>query len=130
MASVYLSHIRRDADLAADIARELRKHGVEPIDVESTGPGDDLRRTIKSAIRRADAFVLVLRAPESAASSWVGYELGMAEALGKPILLLLSHNHSTSQLPDDMAGLRTVAFDPDRPESAGREIIERLLAAA
>jgi nucleoside 2-deoxyribosyltransferase len=128
---VFVSHTRRGAHLAADIARELRKHKVEPLDVvESIGPGEDLRRAVKSAIRRADAFVVMLTAPEAAASSWIGYELGMAEALGKPILLLLSHNHSTSQLPDDMAGLRTVAFNTAQPGQAAREIVERLLAAA
>jgi len=50
--------------------------------------------------------------------------------MGKPILLLLSHDHSTSQLPDDLAGLRTVAFDAKRPAEAARAIVDRLLAAA
>ena len=130
MPRVFLSHIRRDADLAANFARELRKHGVEPIDVESVAPGESFRRAVKSAIRRADAFVLILSAPEAAASSWVSYELGVAEALGKPILLVLSHNHTASQLPSDMAELAILSFDPMRPELVGGEIADRLLAAA
>jgi nucleoside 2-deoxyribosyltransferase len=97
---------------------------------ESIAAGEDFRRSVKGSIRRSDAFVLLLSAPESAASSWVAYELGIAEALGKPILLLLSRNHSTSQLPDDMRGLRTVAFDTEQPQEAAREIVDRLLAAA
>lgn len=131
MQRVFLSHGARDAHLAAAIVRELRKHGIEAFDIfESPALADDFRKTIKSAIRRADGFVLILGAPESASSTWASYELGMAEALGKPILLLLSHNHAASQLPADMTGLAIVSFDPAQPEQAGREIVDRLLAAA
>jgi predicted nucleotide-binding protein len=130
MPKVFLSYSRRDGNLAATIARELRKYGVEALLDESVRPGDDFRRSIKSAIRKSDGFVLVVTSPDVAASSWRGYELGMAEALGKPILLLLSQNHSAAQLPSDLAGLPIAAFDPERPELMGREIVDRLLAAA
>jgi nucleoside 2-deoxyribosyltransferase len=130
MPKVFLSHSRRDGNLVATIARELRKHGVEAYLDESMTPGDDFRRSIKAAIRKSDGFVLVVTSPDVAASSWTSYELGMAEALGKPILLLLSQNHSAAQLPSDLAGLPIAAFDPERPESMGREIVDRLLAAA
>lgn len=131
MPKVFLSHSRRDADLAAGVARELRRLGIEPFhEVESVDPGGDWRQSIKDAIRGADAFALVVVAPEVTSSSWAGYELGMAEALGKPILVLLSHNRTASELPPDMSELPVVAFDPERPEQAAREIVDRLLAAA
>lgn len=131
MPKVFLSHGFRDAELAAKIARELRKHGVEPVDVFELAPqAEDVRQAIKSAIRRADGFVLILGMPEYATSGWTSYELGMAEALGMPILLLLSHNHATDQLPFDMVGLPIVSYDPKHPELAGPEIVDRLLAAA
>jgi hypothetical protein len=83
MPRVFLSHSRRDADLAAGIASALRKLGVEAFDVfESVAPGEDWRQSIKDAIRQADGFVLVVGAPEVTSSSWAGYELGIAEALG------------------------------------------------
>jgi TIR domain-containing protein len=131
MRRVFLSHSRRDADLAAGIARELRKRLIEPFDAfESVTDGEDWRQTIKSAIRRADGFVLIVSAPESASTSWASYELGIAEALGKRILLLLSHNHTAAQLPVDMAGLPIVPFDPGHPELAAHEVVDSLLAAA
>ena len=130
MTVVFLSHSQRDAGLAADIAGELRKHGVEPfVDLE-LARGEDFRRAIKSAIRRADGFVVIVTSPEALPSSWTSYELGMAETLGKPILVLLSHNHSAGQLPADFSGLPIVAFDPQYPGQIGRKIIDRLLAAA
>jgi hypothetical protein len=131
MRRVFLSHARRDADLARGVARELRKRGIEAFDAfENVTAGEDWRQTIKAAIRRADGFALIVSAPEAASTSWSSYELGMAEALGKRILLLLSHNYTAAQLPLDMAGLPIVAIDPTRPELIGREIIDRLFAAA
>ncbi len=131
MRRVFLSHSRRDADLAAGIARELRKYGIEPFDVfESIAAGEDWRQTVKSAIRRAEGFVLIVSTPEAVSTSWSSYELGMAEALGKRALLLLSDNYAAAQLPLDLAGLPIVPFDPAHPEVAAREVVDRLMAAA
>jgi nucleoside 2-deoxyribosyltransferase len=130
MAKVFLSHSARDRELAAQIARELREHGLEALVGPESAHGHDLRQTVKSAIRRADAFVLVLSVPDTAISSWASYELGMAEALGKPILLLLSHNHAVDQPPFELSDLPIVAFDPRQPTRASREIADRLLALA
>jgi hypothetical protein len=130
MTRLFLSHGARDADLAASIAAELRKHSIEPLDASDDAHAGDIRQTIKSAIRRADGFVLVLGAPESAAVSWASYELGMAEALGKPILLLLSHNNAVEQLPFDLVGLPLITFDPKRPDRAAQEVADRFLAPA
>ncbi len=131
MPRVFLSHGARDASITAAIGRALRKHGVEAFDVfESTAEAGYVRETVKSAIRRADGFVLVLGAPDTATSSWASYELGMAEALSKPVLLLLSHKHAVAELPPDLVGLPTLSFDPANPERAAREIVDRLLAAA
>jgi hypothetical protein len=131
MPKVFISHGARDASLAAAIARALRKRGIEAFDVsESDAEEGYVRQTIKSAIRKADGFVLVLGEPNTAAPSWTGYELGMADALGKPMLLLLSHKHAASELPFDLAGLPILPFDPAHPELAAQEIVDRLLAAA
>jgi len=130
MPNVFLSHSHRDTEIAAGIARELRRLGIELFDVDSIAAGQEWRHTITEAVRSADAFVLVVGAPEVASSSWVGYELGMAEAWHKPILILLSHNRTPGELPPDMSELPVVAFDPAQPERAAREIVDRLLAAA
>jgi len=88
MPRVFLSHGARDANLTAAIGRALRRHGVEAFDVfQGHREARYVRQTVKAAIRRADGFVLVLGAPDTATSSWASYELGMAEALSKPVLL-------------------------------------------
>lgn len=131
MPRVFVSHGARDASLAAALGRALRKHGVETFDaLERDAESGYARQAIKIAIRRADGFVLVLGTPETVTSSWASYELGMAEAMSKPILLLLSHRHAVAELPPDVAGLPIVPLDPAHPERAAHEVIDRLLAAA
>lgn len=131
MQRVFLSHSRRDAELATRMERELQKLGIAASNLpESISAGDDWRQSIKAAIRKADCFVLVVGTPEAASTSWTSYELGMAEALGKQIFLLLPNKYSAAQLPADLAGVPIVPLDPKHPESAAREIIDRLLAAA
>src|SRR5262245_43853289 len=131
MRRVFLSHSRRDAHSAVRIADELRKSGVEPFDAfEHIADGEDWRQTTKAAIRRSEGFVLIASTPETTSASWASYELGMAEALGKRILLLLSHNFAATDLSLDLAGHQVLPFDPMHPERAAHEIIDRLLAAA
>jgi hypothetical protein len=75
-------------------------------------------------------MVLVVGAPESTSASWAGYELGIAEALARPVLVLLSHNRSVGELLFELSDLPVLSFDPAQPERAAREIVDRLLAAA
>src|SRR5438128_1588140 len=131
MSSVFLSHSARDAKLAAAVRGELRKRAVEVFDASQSGPETGyIRQAVKSAIRRAAGFVLVVGAPEAASASWATYELGMADMLGKPILLLLSRKHVAGELPAEMAGLAIVPLDPAHPELAASEVVDRLLAIA
>jgi TIR domain-containing protein len=128
---VFLSYSRRDGDLAGKIERELRKLGIEASNApDSISAGEDWRHSIKAAIRKADCFLAIVSTPETTSAGWTTYELGMAEALGKRILLLLSHKYSAAQLPADLTGLPIIPFDPALPERAAREVSERLLAAA
>jgi hypothetical protein len=131
MAKIFLSHSARDADLADAVARAPRKHGVEPVEVPAArNESRYARQATKSAIRRADGFVLISSAPDTASTGWATYELGLAEALDKPILLLLSRKHAIAELPQELAGLPVAQLRPSHPERAAHEVLDRLLAAA
>lgn len=130
MPKVFLSYSARDAELVAQIAHEFHKSGIQTIDIREMSGVMDVRRTLRQAIRNADGFILLLSSPAAASSSWVSYELGAAEALDKPLLVLLSHNHSTTELPSDFGGQPIVAFDPAKPALVVREVVERLFAPA
>jgi hypothetical protein len=130
MHDIFLSYSRRDSALAERIGRELEKLG-RSVFVESRDilPGQNWRDVWRTAIKDADMALVLISSPHSAASSWMGYEVGAAEALGKPILTLVSDRLSASDLPDDLISGPIVSFDPQSPERAAREVVERLAAA-
>ena len=130
MRSVFLSYPHRDRAVAQEIKKELGLLGMPAFDLANeVSTGDSLRTTLRHAIERADALVLLIASPAAAAASWVGYEAGMADALGKRIILLLSQDHATDELPADMATWRVIQFDPKRPDHVARGILEELAPA-
>ncbi|MBI4380324.1 MAG: toll/interleukin-1 receptor domain-containing protein [candidate division NC10 bacterium] len=93
---IFLSYSMQDAGKIELVVKKLRRHqssvGKELAIVDPStqiSPGDDVRRTIRSSIEESDAVVVVWT-PASASSSWVNYEAGMAEALGKQIIVVRS----------------------------------------
>ena len=127
--SIVLSYPHRDRIVAREIAQELDRLGLPASDLASQGAAGDLRPLLRRAIERADALVLVIASPEAASQSWIGYEAGMADALDKRIIVLLSQDHATDELPADIATCRIIQFDPSRPDRAARGILEELAPA-
>jgi hypothetical protein len=129
MSTVFISYSRRDANLAQRVADALERLGFNALDPgRQLRPGDDWRKAIRAAIKRADAFIL-LASPHNVASSWSLYEAGMAEALGKKVMVLLPNTHSVSELPADIASSPIVELDPKAPDRAAHDIVARLEAA-
>lgn len=89
--SVFISYSHVDRERAQELSRELERLGVEMfIDEKNIKWGDPVPNTISDALRACSA-VLVIVSPDSLKSSWVPYEIGIAKALGKTILPLLTH---------------------------------------
>lgn len=130
MHDIFLSYSRRDSAFAERFGRELEKLG-RRVFIESRDivPGQNWRDVWRTAIQDADMTLVLISSPYAAANSWMGYEIGAAEALGKPILTLISDRLSASDLPDDLIAGPIVSFDPQSPEGAAREVVERLAAA-
>jgi hypothetical protein len=130
MAKIFISYSRRDSAVAEKIARALRavrtKPPVTTILDQNLNPGDDFRKAIETNLRTSDAVLVVAASPDALANSWVGYEIGAAEALRKPIILSTSNRHSLSEFPEDFGSFPVVVFDPDDPEGAAQEILGRL----
>lgn len=127
--SVFISYSRRDADLANSVAGALRNLGYDALDPgRDLKPGGDWRKAIQGAIRRSDAVILVA-SPHTLDSSWSPYEIGMAEALGKTVVVLLPNTHSVSELPSGIASSPIVELDPKAPDRAAHDIVARLAAA-
>ena len=130
MAKILISHSRRDSAVAEKIAHALQEvkasPGVTTFLDQNLKPGDDFRKSVDTNLRNSDAVVVVAATPDAVSNSWMGYEIGAAEALRKPIILLTSNRHSLSEFPEEFASFPVVVFDPDEPEDAAQEIIGRL----
>ena len=128
--SVFLSYSSRDRDVASKVERALERHGLKAFNpAREVGAGEDWRKAIQAAIKRSSALVLLAMTPGSASSSWMAYEAGIAEALGKPVLILLSNKYPVTELPADIAAGQILEFDPDAPDRAAREVVDRLVPA-
>ena len=88
---LFLSHSARDAALANRLEKSLEKLGFSTFNpMRDVRHGEDWRGAVQTAIRRADVLLLLIGSPDSASSSWMGYEAGMAEALGKRVRMCAS----------------------------------------
>lgn len=82
--SVYLSYpVRTDTSV---IRRVLEGEGVGVRSDEDIEPGDNLRASLIEGMQKADAVIAVLE--ERPKSSNVFYEMGLADAMGKPVLVV------------------------------------------
>src|SRR5436305_379689 len=127
--SVFISYSHRDVGVAKQLANNLRRLGLKAFDPASEiHAGDDWRKGIQTAIKQSDALILIA-SPEGLASSWVLYEAGAAEALGKRVMVLLPERHSVAELPKEISFNQIVGFDPKAPERAAQDIAARLDAA-
>jgi len=77
--------------------------------------GEDVRSVIADKIRNADTVVLVW-SDRAASSPWVQYEIGMAQALGIPIRVLVAGG-SRAELPAGLTDAEVIEFKPAKPES-------------
>ena len=130
MPTVFLSYGTRDKSSAALVRRALTALKISVFDSGSdVKAGENWRDVIQRAIRAVDLVVVVVESTDGAASSWVSYEIGMAEALRKPVVILASHNFAPSDMPDDLAAYRVLSFDPRDMDLAARDIARQFLAS-
>lgn len=90
--SVFISYAHQDKELAENVIHALSAKGHLAPDtvffgVQDISAGEDIRQRIRSKIEAADAVVLVM-SEHAATSQWINYEAGLADALGKKILVV------------------------------------------
>jgi hypothetical protein len=126
---VFLSYSQRDRDLATAFRQELKKLGVSTFDpVKDLKAGTEWRKAIMDGIRQSDWVVVLWTRPQTAESTWIGYEVGSASALGKDIVVMKPTSYSASDLPSDLAGWRTLDFEPSSPNKMAKTLVSSLAA--
>jgi TIR domain len=115
---VFLSYAHTDRDLAQTTIRELQKKGVlksgalENIDSAQTiSFGGDIREGIKERIQKSDIVILVW-SKDAARSAWVQYEVGMAQALERPIVVARA-DKSAPELPAELHDHQIIELDTE-----------------
>ena len=125
------SNSNRDQKFAKTMVTELKKLGVTSFDpLHYLKTEVDIRKLILDAIRRVDALVVLVTEPYIRASSWVEYEIGAANALGKDVVVVKSPSISARDLPSDLASWRMIDFDPASPVTTARTLASSLAIAA
>lgn len=109
---VFISYASGDRSFVDKILKNLRSRGLvgdrdEVVVPEKIlVPGSSIREALREAIQSASK-VIVIWSGESVGSQWVNYEIGMAEALGKPITVLVPMGEKRS-LPNQLRDLQVV----------------------
>jgi TIR domain len=115
--SVFISHARADAPRLERIVKTLIENGVinretrilkeEDLPAGNRARREDVKRTIQSASK-----VVVVWGDASAGSQWVNYEIGLADALGKPIIAVLPYGREIA-LPPNLPKVQIVRIADD-----------------
>jgi hypothetical protein len=93
--NIFVSYASKDRASLEKVLEQLRERKVLLIEdkifpnKQSVSAGESFRGATRKAISAADT-VLVLWSPAAAESKWVNYELGMADALGKHLVIVAS----------------------------------------
>ncbi|HWS88087.1 MAG TPA: toll/interleukin-1 receptor domain-containing protein [Pyrinomonadaceae bacterium] len=100
---VYISYSAKDSLLAEDLKRRLTDVGVEyAITKKATRAEsvdtDYVQRRIREAINKSSE-VIVLLTDNSVKNKWVLYEVGMADALERPVTFVMVNEGLERQLP-------------------------------
>jgi hypothetical protein len=128
--NIFISSSHRDAEVARQFGAALENLGMHAFNADQElHAGEDWRKTIQAGIRRSDAVIILAVTPQSLNSSWMSYEAGLAETLGKQVVLLLPDKYPVTELPADFASTTILDFDPQAPELAARKIATRLAIA-
>ena len=104
--SVFISYAVHDKPYVERVIRELKSRkmvGENEMIIDTskiTHAGDNVREKVRRAIETASKVVVVWSGA-AAGSNWVNYEAGMADALDRPILVVLPKG-AAAQLPSNL----------------------------
>jgi len=112
---VFVSYAATDKALAETAKHELATKGHVPsdtvfFDVQEITAGENIRQRLRSEIEAADAVVLVMT-EQAETSQWINYEAGLADALGKKILVVGAKTTGKTGLLASLADYQRIEID-------------------
>lgn len=124
---IFISHAMEDRQLVEGLQEILEENGITTegekvsfIDTlsESFDPGESIREIIKKQIQ-SSSEVVVIATDKSLSSQWVNYEIGMADALDKPIVIVGRKGSGKSALLANLGNVRIVEIDDKAKSGKG-----------
>ena len=117
---VFISYAWQDRGRVEEVLKKLKETHVAKLDpsqdivdpIPLIKPGQDLRVEIQKQMQPA-SVVVVLWTKQAAASDLVQYEVGMADALGKPVVFVT--DESAPQLPIQIGDSEVVTLEERAP---------------
>ena len=116
---IFLSYAMEDRHHLEGLKEILEKHRIttegehvgfiDPMS-EPSIPGTNIRAMIKKQIKSSNE-VVVIATDDSLSSQWVNYEIGMADALNKPIVIVGRKGSGKTSLLQSLDGVRLVEMD-------------------
>ena len=112
---VFVSYAYQDKELAENAKHELATKGHLPadtvfFDVQDISDGESIRQKLRSEIGEADAVVLVM-SEHAEESQWINYEAGLADALGKKILVVATKGSGETALLANLADYQQIEIE-------------------
>ena len=102
--TVFLSYSHADRSLARRVEKHLKgllksksQDFVVIDERQSVSVGEDIRKSLKAAMDSANTVVF-LASPKSDGSQWMNYEAGLADALGKRMVVISPKGKGKSAL--------------------------------
>jgi hypothetical protein len=114
---VFISYAWQDRDRLEGVLKKLREAHIAELDLtqDIADPislmiesGQDLRAEIRHQIQSA-SYVVLFWTKQAAVSDWVQYEVGMADALEKPVVVVAEK--TAPQLPAPIADNEVVTIE-------------------
>lgn len=112
---VFISYAIQDKQLAEKAKEELEVRGYLPtdtvfFDAHEVSIGEDIRERLKTEMEASASVVLVM-SEMAGSSQWVNYEAGLADALGKKILIVGAKGAGKSQFLERLSEFQHVELE-------------------
>jgi len=115
---IFVSYSHEDRKYIDGLKEILQKHGVvEGNEISIIDPfsgvfsaGENIRETIKKEIQSASKVVIIYTS-NSDSSQWVNYEVGMADALNKPVIVVGTRGSGKTTLLSSLKHIQLIEID-------------------
>ena len=112
---VFISYAFQDKQFAEIAKKTLGARGYFPkdtvvFDAQDVSVGENVRERLKAEMAASSSVVLVM-SDTAESSHWVNYEAGLADALGKKILIVGKKGSRNTQLPAHLSNYQRVDLE-------------------